>query len=146
MSKKQHNSNNIKNKHNNQIATSDTFKASDETTEEPYNNKRGLVENTIKRATTQQMPPIRNPTDTSGDTAETVNSETMSPPKKEFPTSINADESNLNSDGGTGTTKKRAFEHFPTYPQAPIIDRKRAISVMAIEVDDHRKKHEILSE
>jgi hypothetical protein len=63
-----------------------------------------------------------------------------------FPISIDDDKSNFNSDDVAGTKKKRAFEHFLTYPQVPIIGRKRAISVMAIEVDNHRKNRKISSE
>ena len=81
------------------------------------------------------MPPPQNPIDASEDIVETVNLETLS-----FPIFLADDASNLNSDDGAGTNKKRAFERFPTYPQAPIVGRKRAISVMTINVDDHRKK------
>ena len=71
--------NNIKNKHNIEVAASDTFKVSDETTEELHTNKRGIVGTTMESAL-YRMPPFQNPTEASGDIVETVNSETLSPP------------------------------------------------------------------
>jgi hypothetical protein len=58
----------------------------------------------------QQMPPFQNPTDTSGNTTETVNSKILSPPNEHFPISLDDDESNPNSDDGFGASKKRAIE------------------------------------
>ncbi len=75
-----------------------------------------------------------------------MNSETLLHPNSYFPFSVADDASNLHSDDGDGTSKERAFEFVFTYPQVPIIGRKRAISVMAIDIDDHRKKRKILSE
>jgi hypothetical protein len=86
------------------------------------------------------MPPFYHPTDTSGDIVETVNSETLLHPNSPFPFSLTDDASNLHSDYGDGTSKQRAFECVLTHHQAPIIGRKRAISVMAIDIDDHHKK------
>jgi hypothetical protein len=56
-----------------------------------------------------------------------------------FPFSLNDDESNLHSDDGDGTSTKRAFEQALTHHHAPITGRKRAISVMEIDIDDHHK-------
>jgi hypothetical protein len=92
------------------------------------------------------MPPFYNPTDTSEDIVKTVNSEILSPPNSHFPFSLHDDESNLHSDDGDGISKKRAFERVPTHHHAPIIGRKRAISVMEIDIDDHHKKRKISSE
>jgi hypothetical protein len=87
----------------------------------------------------------QNQTETSGDTTETVKLKISLLPNEHFPISLNDDESNLNSDDGAKTSKKRALERILIYPQLPIIGRRRAISVMAV-VDDHRKKRKILSE
>ena len=72
--------------------------------------------------------------------------ENFSPPNEHFPISLDDDESKLNSDDGAETNKKGAFKRILIYPQSLIIGRKRAISVMAVEVDNHRKKGKILSE
>jgi hypothetical protein len=92
------------------------------------------------------MPPFHNATDTSKDIVETVNSEILFHSNSHFPFSLHDDESNLHSDDGDGTNKKRAFERVLTHHQAPIIGRKRAISVMAIDIDVHHKKRKISSE
>jgi hypothetical protein len=138
------NSNNIKNKTSNQVAAFDTFKTSARTTDNLYTDKRGIVRNAIEWAI-QRMPPFQNPTDTSRDIAETVESKISSPTNQHFPISLADDASNLNSDDGAGTSEKRASGDFPTYPQAPFIHGERAILVTAIEVDDHCKKRRILS-
>jgi hypothetical protein len=77
------NSNNIKNKHNNQVAASDVFKTSDRTTEELYANKNGILGTAIEQAL-QRMPLFHNPIDTSEDTTGTVNLEISSPPTNIF--------------------------------------------------------------
>jgi hypothetical protein len=92
------------------------------------------------------MPPFHNPTDTSEDIVETVNSEILLPSNSPFPFSLNDDESNLHSDDGDGTSTKKVFERALTHHHAPIIGRKRAISVMEIDIDDHHKKRKISSE
>ncbi len=94
----------------------------------------------------QRMPPFHNPTDTSEDIVETVNSEILLPSNSPFPFSLNDDESNLHSDDGDGTSTKKVFERALTHHHAPIIGRKRAISVMEIDIDDHHKKRKISSE
>ncbi len=99
----------------------------------------------MKRAL-QRMPPFCHLTDTSKDMVKTVNSETLLHPNSHFTFSLADDSRNLHSDDGDKTSKKRAFERALTHPEAPIIGRKRAISVMAIDIDDHRKKRKILSE
>jgi hypothetical protein len=92
------------------------------------------------------MPPFHHLIDTSEDIVETVNSEILLHSNLHFPLSLHDDGSNLHSDDSNGTSKKRAFERVLTYHQAPIIGRKRAISVMAINIDDHHKKRKISSE
>jgi hypothetical protein len=81
------------------------------------------------------MPPFHNPTDTSEDIVETVNSVILLPSNSPFPFSLNDDESNLHSDDGDGTSTKRTFERALTHHHAHIIGRKRAISVMEIDID-----------
>jgi ABC-type uncharacterized transport system auxiliary subunit len=46
----------IKNEHNNQVATSDTFRASDQTTKEPYTVKRGTIVGTAIERSIQRKP------------------------------------------------------------------------------------------
>jgi hypothetical protein len=140
------NSNKIKSKTNNQVAASDAFQISARTTEGLYSNTRGIVETTMERTIHQPMPSFQNPNDTSGDMAETVNSESLSPANEEFPIFLIDGESNPNSDDGAGTSKKRAFERILTYPRTPNTHGEQAISVMAIDVDDLHKKRKILSE
>jgi hypothetical protein len=94
----------------------------------------------------KRMPPFHHPTDTSEDIVETVSSEILLHSNSHFPFSLHEDESNLHSDDGDGTNKERAFERVLTHPQVPIIGRKRAISMMAIDIDDHHKKRKISSE
>jgi hypothetical protein len=117
--KKQHirsdrNSNSINNNVNNQVAKSNTFKASDKSTDGLHNNVRGIVETAMERAL-QRMPPFHNPTDTSEDIVETVNSEILLHSNSHFPFSLHDDESILHSDDGDKTSKERAFEHFLTH-------------------------------
>jgi hypothetical protein len=92
------------------------------------------------------MPPFHHPTDSSEDIAKTVNSETILHSNLHFPFSLADDTSNLYSDDDDRTSAERAFEHVFTNSQAPIIGRKRAISVMAIDIDNHRQKRKISSE
>ena len=92
------------------------------------------------------MPPFHHLIDTSEDIVETVNSEILLHSSVHFPFSLHDDVSNLHSDESDKTNKERAFERVLTHPQAPIIGRKRAISVMAINIDDHHKKRKISSE
>jgi hypothetical protein len=92
----------------------------------------------------QRMPPFHNPTDTSEDIVETVNSEILLHSNSHFLFSLHYDESNLHSDDGDETRKERAFKRVLTHQHlAPIIGRKRAISVMEIDIDDHHKKRKI---
>jgi hypothetical protein len=137
--------NNITNSIKNQVAKSNTFKTLDKSTNELHNNKRGIVETAMERAL-QRMPPFYHPTDTSEDIVETVNSEILLHSNSHFPFSLHDDESNLHSDDGDETSKERAFERVLTHPQAPIMGRKRALSVMAINIDNHHKKRKISSE
>jgi hypothetical protein len=93
------------------------------------------------------MPSFYNPTDTSEDFVETMNSEILLPSNSHFPFSLHDDESHLHSDDSDLTSnKERAFERVLPHPQAPIIGRKRAISVMAIDIDNHHKKRKISSD
>ena len=94
----------------------------------------------------QQLPPVHHPTYTSEDIVETVNSEILLHSDSHFPFSLHDDGSNLHSDDGDGTKKERAFERVLTHPQAPIIGHQQAISVLAIDVDNHHKKRKISSE
>ena len=121
-----------------------TFKTLDKSTNELHNNKRGIVETAMERAL-QRTPPFYHPTDTSEDIVETVNSEILLHSNSHFPFSLHDDESNLHSDDGDETSKERAFERVLTHPQAPIMGRKRALSVMAINIDNHHKKRKISS-
>jgi hypothetical protein len=139
------NSDSITNSINNQVAKSNTFKTSDILTDEFHHNKRGIVGTAMERAL-QRMPPFHNPTDTSEDIVETVNSEILFPSNSPFPFSLDDDGSNLHSDDGNDTSTKRAFERVLTHHQAPIFGRKGAISVMEIDIDDHHKKRKISSE
>jgi hypothetical protein len=88
---------------------------------------------------------LHTPTDTSEDIVEIVNSEILLHSNSHFPFSLHNDESNLHFDDGDETSKERAFESVLTHPQAPSIGRKRAISVMVINIDDHHKKRKISS-
>jgi hypothetical protein len=92
------------------------------------------------------MPSFYHPTDTSEDILEIVNSEIFLHSNSHFPLSLHDDASNLHSNDGDGTSKERAFERVLPHPQAPIIGRKRAISVMAIDIDNHHKKRKISSD
>jgi hypothetical protein len=89
------------------------------------------------------MPPFHNSTETSEGIVETVNLEILLHSNSHFLFSLHYDESNLHSDDGNGTSKERAFKRVLTHHLAPIIGRKRAISVMEIDIDDHHKKRKI---
>jgi hypothetical protein len=139
------NSNNINNNINNQVAKSNTFKTSNKSKDGLQQDKRDIVGTAMERSL-QQMPPFYHSTDTPEDIVETVNSEILLHLNSHFPFSLHDDGSNLHSDDGDGTSKERAFERVLTNHQAPIIGRKRAISVMAIDIDNYHKKRKISSE
>jgi hypothetical protein len=94
----------------------------------------------------QRMPPFHHPTDTFEDIVKTVNSKLLLHPNSLLTFSLAEDARYLHSDDCDETNEKRAFERVLTEPEAPIIGRKRAISVIAIDIDDHRKKRKISSD
>ncbi len=100
------NSNNIKNKHNNQVDKPNTFKMSDKSMEDPHTNNRVIVGTAMKRAL-QRMPPFCHLTDTSKDMVKTVNSETLLHPNSHFTFSLADDSRNIHSDDGDKTSKDR---------------------------------------
>ncbi len=70
------NSDSIETNTNNQVAKSNSFKTSEILTDGLHNDKSGIVGTAMERAL-QRMPPFHNPTDTSEDIVETVNSEIL---------------------------------------------------------------------
>jgi hypothetical protein len=135
----------IKNKSNNQVAASDTFKTPALLAEDLHTNKRGTIQTAMERAF-QRMPPFHHPTNTTGDIVKTVNSKHLSVENSPFATFLDNDERNNQSDDGDGTSKKRAFDSLSTYLCAPEIDEERAKTVTANNIDDHRKKRKFSSE